>query len=54
MTNYPAVIKTVESHTEGMPTRVVVDGVGTFPGQTMAQRREWFLANHDDLRTFLM
>lgn len=54
MTNQPTVIKTVESHTEGMPTRVVTDGVGAFPGDTMAQRREWFMANRDELRTFLM
>lgn len=47
-------IETVESHTEGMPTRVVVNGVGVLPGETMAERREWFMANSDELRTFLM
>jgi proline racemase len=44
----------VDSHTEGMPTRVVVGGVGVIPGATMAERRQYFLAKMDDLRTLLM
>ncbi|WP_405684239.1 proline racemase family protein [Streptomyces sp. NBC_01387] len=44
----------VDSHTEGMPTRVVVGGVGTMPGATMAERRRWFMENSDDVRTLLM
>lgn len=44
----------VDSHTEGMPTRVIVGGVGTLPGTTMEDRRQWFMANRDDLRTLLM
>jgi proline racemase len=48
------VIHTVESHTEGMPTRVVTGGVGVIPGATMAERRQWFVENSDELRTFLM
>lgn len=48
------VIHTVESHTEGMPTRVVVGGVGVLPGGTMEERRQRFVAEQDDLRTLLM
>ncbi|MET9260663.1 proline racemase family protein [Amycolatopsis sp. NPDC004079] len=48
------IIHAVDSHTEGMPTRVVTGGVGVFPGATMAERRVWFQENADDLRTFLM
>jgi proline racemase len=48
------IIHAVDSHTEGMPTRVVTGGVGVFPGSTMAERRQWFIDNNDDLRTFLM
>jgi proline racemase len=48
------IIHAVDSHTEGMPTRVVTGGVGVFPGNTMAERRQWFIDNNDDLRTFLM
>ncbi|GAB3078859.1 proline racemase family protein [Micromonospora schwarzwaldensis] len=48
------VIHVVDSHTEGMPTRVVTGGVPVIPGATMAQRREHVMAHLDDLRTFLM
>lgn len=44
----------VDSHTEGMPTRVIVGGVGVMPGSTMEERRQWFMANSDDLRQLLM
>jgi len=47
-------IQTVEAHTEGLPVRVVTGGVGPLPGESMAERREWFIENSDDLRTFLM
>lgn len=48
------VFHSVDSHTEGMPTRVIVGGVGVLPGATMAERRSWFLENSDDVRTLLM
>jgi proline racemase len=44
----------VDSHTEGMPTRVITGGVGVLPGTTMAERRLRFVAERDDLRTLLM
>lgn len=44
----------VDSHTEGMPTRVITGGVGVIPGDTMAARREHFMANLDHLRELLM
>jgi proline racemase len=47
-------IHCVESHTEGMPTRVVVGGVGQLPGDTMEARRQHVIGERDDLRTFLM
>jgi proline racemase len=48
------VLHCVESHTEGMPTRVVVGGVGVIPGDTMEARRQHLIHERDDLRTFLM
>jgi len=48
------VIHTVESHTEGMPTRVIVGGVAPIPGNSMFERRAYFLEHMDDLRTLLM
>lgn len=47
-------VTAVDSHTEGMPTRVVTGGVGVVPGTTMTDRRQYFIENMDDLRTFLM
>ena len=44
----------VDSHTEGMPTRVITGGVGVLPGQTMADRRRYLMSERDDLRTLLM
>ena len=48
------VLHAVDSHTEGMPTRVITGGVGVIPGATMAERRAYFLEHLDDLRTLLM
>ncbi len=48
------VLHAVDSHTEGMPTRVIVGGAGEIPGETMFDRRRHFLAHMDDLRTLLM
>ncbi|MGQ4389743.1 proline racemase family protein [Streptomyces sp. SAS_270] len=48
------VLHAVDSHTEGMPTRVITGGVGVIPGATMAQRRTHFLEHMDELRTLLM
>jgi proline racemase len=44
----------VDSHTEGMPTRVVTGGVGVIPGATMAERRAYFAEHLDHVRTLLM
>jgi len=48
------VFHAVDSHTEGMPTRVVVGGVGAIPGDTMFDRRRYFMANLDGIRKALM
>ena len=48
------VFAAVDSHTEGMPTRVVTGGIGVIPGASMAERRQYFMAHLDDVRTLLM
>ncbi|MFI0904656.1 proline racemase family protein [Streptomyces sioyaensis] len=48
------VFHAVDSHTEGMPTRVITGGVGTLPGATMAERRLYLAEHRDDIRTLLM
>jgi proline racemase len=47
---WPHSIEVVDSHTEGEPTRVVIDGWPTLRGDTMAERRDDLLARHDRLR----
>lgn len=47
-------VKTVESHTEGMPTRVVVDGIGEIPGKTAFEKRAYFIEHMDYIRQWLM
>lgn len=47
-------ISAVDSHTEGMPTRVVTGGVGVLPGATMNEKRLFVKEHRDDLRRFLM
>lgn len=44
----------VDSHTEGMPTRVITGGVPPIPGATMAEKRLWFMEHRDGLRRLLM
>lgn len=48
------VVHAVDSHTEGMPTRVITGGVGVLPGDSMFERRQHFLAHRDELRKLLM
>lgn len=48
------VFHAVDSHTEGMPTRVIVGGVGVIPGETMMERRRHFVDHMDEVRTLLM
>jgi proline racemase len=47
---YPATIRVVDSHTEGEPTRVVIDGWPEPAGATMAERRDELRARYDHLR----
>ena len=46
----PATIRVIDSHTEGEPTRVVIDGWPQPPGDTMAARRDHMRAHQDHLR----
>jgi len=48
------VITAVDSHTEGMPTRVVTGGVGEIPGETMNEKRLYFMEHLDHIRQFLV
>jgi proline racemase len=47
---FPETVSVVDSHTEGEPTRVVVDGWPQPRGGSMAERRADLAARHDHLR----
>ena len=46
----PSSIRVVDSHTEGEPTRVVIDGLPQPAGASMAERRDDLRARYDHLR----
>jgi proline racemase len=48
------VFAAVDSHTEGMPTRVITGGIGPIPGATMLERKLHFEEHMDELRLLLM
>jgi proline racemase len=48
------VVSAVDSHTEGMPTRVLTGGVAPIPGSTMLERKLYFERNLDEVRLWLM
>jgi proline racemase len=46
-------VTTIDSHTEGEPTRLLVSGAGPLPGPTIKTKRDYFEARHDHLRLLL-
>jgi len=46
-------IRTVDSHTEGNPTRVIVGGVALPPGDGLLEKQRWLVDNDDNLRRLL-
>jgi len=50
---YPDRIVTVDSHTQGEPTRLLIEGLGPLPGTTMKDKRDYFESRFDDVRMLL-
>ncbi|WDP90493.1 MAG: proline racemase family protein [Desulfobacter sp.] len=46
-------VTTIDSHTEGEATRLIVDGIGEPPGRTMMEKLAYFKAHHDHVRCLL-
>ncbi|MBU1586213.1 MAG: proline racemase family protein [Proteobacteria bacterium] len=46
-------ITTIDSHTEGEATRLIVNGAGKISGKTMMEKLEWFKSHHDHIRCLL-
>ena len=53
LARYPDRIITIDSHTQGEPTRLLIAGVGALPGSTMKDKRDHFESHYDHVRTLL-
>ena len=51
--NYDDPVVTIDSHTGGECTRLIVDGIGDVPGATMGAKREYFREHLDHVRALL-
>jgi proline racemase len=50
LARYPERLLTIDSHTQGEPTRLLVGGLTRLPGETMLAKRSYFEAHHDAVR----
>ncbi|MGD2186338.1 MAG: proline racemase family protein [Desulfobacterales bacterium] len=50
---FPDRIITIDSHIAGEPARLIVGGVGPIPGETMQEKRAFFMEHHDAIRLLL-
>ncbi len=51
--SYPNRFITIDSHTQGEPTRLLISGVGALPGRTMKDKRDHFESRYDHVRMLL-
>ncbi len=52
--HFNKMITVVDSHTEGMPTRIVTSGFGFIPGSTIREKQHYIQEHVDSLRGLLM
>lgn len=50
---YPDRMVTIDSHTQGEPTRLLIGGVGKLPGSTIKDKRDYFETHYDHIRMLL-
>lgn len=50
---YPDQFCTIDSHTQGEPTRLLISGAGDLPGNTIKEKRDFFASRYDHLRMLL-
>ena len=47
---FPSRLMTIDSHTAGEPTRLIVGGVKPLPGKTLKEKRLHFMKDLDHIR----
>ena len=50
---FPTRFITIDSHTQGEPTRLLIGGVTNLPGNTILEKRDFFASRYDQLRLLL-
>lgn len=50
---YPDQFLTIDSHTQGEPTRLLIGGTGALPGKTIIEKRDFFASRYDNVRLLL-
>ncbi len=50
---YPNQFITIDSHTQGEPTRLLIGGAGELPGRTMIEKKDFFASRYDHVRMLL-
>lgn len=50
----PTIIRTIDTHTGGDPTRIVISGLPEVPGKTMLEKKQYLIDHLDSIRTSLM
>ena len=50
---FPSRVLSVDSHTGGEPTRLILEGVGPLPGATIQEKRRYLMENLDAVRLHL-
>ena len=51
---FSSIIHTVDTHTDGQPTRIITKGLDHIEGATMAEKQDYFRQNFDHVRTSLI
>jgi proline racemase len=54
MAQFVRIISSIDTHTAGEPTRIVLSGLPPIPGDTMAEKKRYMTDKFDHFRTLLM
>ena len=54
LSDYKKMIRTVDTHTGGQPTRTVISGMPQCRGRNMSEKMIYMRDNFDDIREFLI
>ena len=50
---FTRIIETVDTHTAGEPTRIILSGIPKLVGDSVKEKRDYFKEHYDNIRTRL-